>query len=144
MNIIFLDIDGVLNCHDLLYREGMDAIGDEFLDRLRHIVSRTEAQLVLSSMWRLSEKNLNLVKKALSTRNLVLLDCTIEIERGWEFVRRSEEIQEWLDRHPEVQKFAILDDWDDAAINGNFFQTNMDDGLTDEIAKKIMEHFKNE
>ena len=55
---------------------------------------------------------------------------------------RGDEIQEWLDEHPEVEKYAIIDDDDDMLPEQeeNFFQTDFQTGLTDEIAKKVIKH----
>lgn len=53
---------------------------------------------------------------------------------------RSLEIETWLDAHPEVSTFAILDDDPGAFIKGSFFQTRWSVGLTDEIADKVITH----
>lgn len=49
------------------------------------------------------------------------------------------EITAWLSEN-EVERFAILDDMEDACIKGSFFQTDEERGLTVEIAEKIMDH----
>ncbi len=56
---------------------------------------------------------------------------------------RGNEIQEWLDRHPEVEKYAILDDDIDMLHTQmpNFFKTNWSTSVTPEIIDNIKKHF---
>lgn len=111
MKVIFLDIDGVLNdaftTADLLD----DTPKKEHLDCLKAIVDATGAKIVLSSTWRLFARARNDVKNALKTVDLEFIDKTKELRD------RASEIQEWLSRHPEVEKFVILDDEE---ISGKF------------------------
>jgi hypothetical protein len=55
---------------------------------------------------------------------------------------RGDEIKAWLSEHPEVDKYAILDDDSDMLDEQlpNFFKTTFQDGLTDDIAEKVTEH----
>ena len=147
MKIIFLDVDGVLNTPKLIKKFGFDFIDDILVALVARIVRETDAKIVLSSTWRIQEKDKNLVVQSLAQHNLTLHDSTPVIERsgGWEsggWVRRHEEIQSWLDQNPNVQKFAIIDDFDDANIEGSFFQTDENIGLTVQIVEKIIEHLK--
>lgn len=135
MKVLFLDIDGVMNNEDLLYCEGMNAIGEIFLDRLKHIVLSTDVKIVLSSSWRIGSQHL--VADALATRNLELFDIT----PGDDSVERCEEILEWLNGHPEVINFAILDDNYGAKVENHFFKTSFFEGLTEEIAEQVIKHF---
>lgn len=142
MKIIFLDIDGVLNTPKTIRKFGFNFIDDILVALVARIVRETEAKIVLSSSWRIETKDLGIAKDALAQHNLEIHDCTPRIERPFEegnWVRRSEEIQSWIDQN-EVTAFAIIDDCDDANIEGNFFQTNEDFGLTVSMAEKIIEH----
>lgn len=145
MKVLFLDVDGVLNNDALLAKEGWTAIGGVFLDRLKRIIENSNAKIVLSSTWRLTPEDFNLVEEALATRDLKIFDATIEIKHPKPecLVNRSEEILEWLTRHSEVEKFAVLDDEMDAGfgIGRNFFKTEAYEGLTDKITQKVIEHF---
>lgn len=143
MKALFLDIDGVLNTLDEVFNYGMDFIDPAKVEILKTIIVRTNAQIVLSSTWRLSERNRNLVTKALAEKNLNFIDCTIELPKKLtQWINRAEEIAEWLLRHPQVRRFAILDDNSDAGIGleKDFFQTDYDVGLTEDTADKIVEH----
>jgi alpha-amylase/alpha-mannosidase (GH57 family) len=146
MKIIFLDVDGVLNTPKTIKKFGFDFIDNILVALVARIVRETEAKIVLSSTWRVQEKDKNIVIQALSQHGLELFDCTPVIERsgGWTeggWVRRNEEIQAWLNNN-QAQKFAILDDFDDACIEGSFFQTDENIGLTVPITEKIIEHLK--
>jgi hypothetical protein len=145
MKIIFLDIDGVLNTTKLIKKFGFDFIDDILVAIVARVVRETNAKIVLSSTWRIQEKDKNIVVQSLAQHNLELHDSTPVIKRSgaWEsggWVRRSEEIQAWLNENPHVQKFAIIDDFDDADIEGSFFQTDENIGLTVQIAEKIIQH----
>ncbi len=111
MKIIFLDIDGVLNDAPTILGTGNDLPTKAHLDCLKQIVDATGAKIVLSSSWRLYKSYRNDVKNALSEVGLNFIDFTEELED------RDKEIREWLNRHPEVESFVILDDEDVFATN---------------------------
>lgn len=149
LKVIFLDVDGVLNTPKLVKRFGFDFIDDILVSLVAWIVRQTQAEIVLSSTWRIQDKDRTLVKEALARHDLKLLDCTPELPQrkpedgnweGWSgWVRRNEEIRAWLDANT-VEKFAILDDMEDARIEGFFFQTDENVGITVQIAEKVIEH----
>lgn len=142
MKVIFLDIDGVLNTPKTIRKFGFDFIDDILVSLVARICRETGARIVLSSSWRTEEKDLNIARQALERHNLEIHSCTPVIKREWKegcWVRRHEEISAWLEEK-EVERFAILDDLDDACIEGNFFQTDEEIGLTVDIAEKIMNH----
>lgn len=144
MKIIFLDIDGVLNTPKLTKKFGFDFIDSILVAIIARIVRETNAKIVLSSTWRIQEKDKNIVVQSLAQHNLTLHDSTPVISRsGWDSVgsvSRREEIQAWLNQNPHVQKFAIIDDFVDANIEGSFFQTNENIGITVHMAEKIIQH----
>lgn len=139
MKIIFLDVDGVINCRKTTAqfrktkRMGIDPI---LVDRLNTILSNVDAQIVLSSTWRL-------FKGWRDTFKFCKIDVTriIDVTPKLNSIRGLE-IKAWLDLHPEVTKYAIVDDDSDMlpAQMPNFFQTTWDDGLTDDIVSKIIAH----
>lgn len=137
MKVVFLDVDGVLNNFGLISRYGFEYIDEGCVAFLAQIVKSTGAEIVLSSSWRRHENDLSLVRTALRASCLEIKDCT-----PWLNGRaRIYEIKQWLDGHPEVEKFAILDDDEDAGFETEgFFQTDPEVGLTGEIAEKIVLH----
>lgn len=106
MKIIFLDIDGVLNDAPTILGTGDDQPTIKHLSCLKQIVEATQAEIVLSSSWRLYKRYTKDVSIALAKVGLHLIDTTEELRE------RDEEIREWLGRHPEVEQYLILDDED--------------------------------
>jgi hypothetical protein len=145
MKVLFLDVDGVLNTPKLIRNFGFDHIDEVLVALVARIVRETGSEIVLSSTWRIQEKDRKLVEDALSRHGLKIRDCTPVITRGsggWTeggWVRRHEEIEAWLQTN-EAKRFAILDDFEDAEIGGSFFKTDEDVGLTAEIAERVIRH----
>ena len=136
MKVIFLDIDGVLNDAFTIQSLLDDMPTKDHLDCLKAIVDTTGAEIVLSSTWRLFPSARNDVRNSLDKVGLKFIDKTKELMKG-----RGAEIQEWLDRHPEVDKFVILDD-DDSDIKPffpkNIVKTTMYHGLLPEHVEKAI------
>ena len=144
MKVLFLDVDGVLNNELLLENHGWEAIGETKLDLLKDIIDATNAKIVLSSTWRIDGGTKKVLVAKLATRGLELLDQTIVLHRTKLSlpVQRSDEICEWLSRHSEVEKFAVLDDNTDAGygIESHFFKTQFEEGLTRTITNQVIMH----
>jgi hypothetical protein len=136
MKILFLDIDGVLNTHKSIGQFGVDFIDRAMVILVARIVQVTGAKIVLSSTWRVDDKDRALVVRELAQHGLELHDCTPVLAIG----DRCDEIAAWLSNNSHVQRFAILDDWPDAEISGSFFRTNENTGLTHEIAENVIDH----
>lgn len=139
MNIIFLDIDGVLNGYNRWNTLGWDIVCKFNSERLRNwyreltdpcgvhekkvkllakIVHRTGAKVVMSSTWRHSywkfvngeTDSIDNVKKLASLLNKYNIEV-IDITPKSPKGRREDEIIAWLSRHEdEVGNFVILDD----------------------------------
>jgi hypothetical protein len=164
MKVIFLDFDGVLNplhyMHMLgkMWRESNGQIKsqDEFghlffqqnIDALNHILEKTNAKIVVSSTWRLSgvkvlsdmffERNMNL---AYSEFFDITPDHAQLTKSGlWIGDERGYEIQAWLDAHPEVTNYVIIDDQSDMLPSqmNNFVKVNQWYGLTIEDAENAI------
>lgn len=122
MKVIFLDIDGVL---DVFNREEyIQVLREDALLRLKKLVDKTDARIVVISGWRygspwytdrLQEKqrfpqecdNWPVLVKAFREWKLEVYDVT-----PWEesLPTRSEEIMKYLEEHPEIERYVILDD----------------------------------
>lgn len=141
LKILFLDIDGVCNHQKTRERQGNTkfiGINPLMADRVRRIVSETNCKVVLSSSWRLFPDS-----KAWAEQNVCeFFDVTADLQRGavWGMVYRGFEIKEWLERHPGTKQYAILDDSDDFLWGQHLFRTTWAEGLTDEIADKVILH----
>ena len=106
MKIIFLDINGVLDTY-----EEMDVVNQSNLLRLKYIVEQTRSSIVVSSSLKNSfyytgrYNNLLLEIISLLEKNGINV---IGITPNGE--NREEEIQMYLDLHPEITDFCIIDD----------------------------------
>ena len=131
MKVLFLDIDGVCNSQEsFMQRAEPDPIDKHMARRVRQIVEDTGCVVVLSSSWRLYP---DLRSKV---RHLVceFIDVTPD-ERG--LTDRGCEVKAWLAEHPEVERYAILDDSSDFHKDQPLFRTNWLTGLTEDIEKQV-------
>lgn len=151
MNIIFLDIDGVLNTSDDRTRCGWDIISGKGLEQLKRIIKSTKVDIVLSSAWRKEQKDRNIIKYWFDVYKIpVWIDVTpvIPVEVDWSDEKwanqRADEIREWILGKP-IDKAAILDDMpvnlSIPTVNIKLFQTDDDFGLTADIADQVIAFF---
>lgn len=139
--VLFLDIDGVCNNQKTRERQGdtkFIGIKPELAERVRRIVRETDADVVLSSSWRLFPAS----KEWAEEHVCKFIDQTVDMQNGkvWGVTERGYEIREWLDRHVEVERYAILDDNSDFLKGQHLFKTTWELGLTDEIADAVIAH----
>ena len=142
--------DGVLNCatteRRLTSNRAFPFVDTRKVLRLREILEKTGAHLVLSSSWRegafahapVSDKQAYFELRAefKRLRCPLWIDCT-PIMPG----NREEEIEKWLERHSEVIDFVILDDvgaeFDE--LKDHLVLTNWQTGLDKVAANKVIE-----
>jgi hypothetical protein len=138
MRVIFLDIDGVLNCWETTERwRGFIGIDPKLAQRLAELVRVTSAKVVLSSTWR---RDPDWLKTMQANHVVGLIDRTPLLPNR----PRGEEIDLWLHEHPEVERYAIIDDDSDMLDEqmSSYFRTSFyEDGLTEEIARMVEQHF---
>jgi hypothetical protein len=133
MKVIFLDIDGVLNSDSTPNpRKFPYIVDDRLLARFRELVSRTGATVVLSSTWRVDPVG----RLAAEFYKVPFDDICPDVPNA----PRCEEMQSWLRQHPEVTRYAVLDDDDDCLDELPLFQPSSRTGLTEEIACGIDEY----
>jgi hypothetical protein len=107
------------------------------VEALNLITSSTDARLVISSTWRgLGLKVLREIFRCWGITG-VSAGRTPDLSRGyrnsplWESPERGEEIKAWLNQHPEVESFIILDDGNDMGdLRHRLVQTDYEAGLT--------------
>lgn len=109
--IIFLDVDGVLNTRTTVQRspDGYKGIDDARVDILAKAIAKYGGgEIVLSSDWKkmktTDDDYMYLVSK-LEKYGLHIKEGTID-----RYHNRGEGIQNYLEKHPEVEEFVILDD----------------------------------
>lgn len=149
MNVIFLDIDGVLNSdrYDRSRREDQGNIDETRLPLLKRIIEETGAVIVLSSSWRKHwEKDpeaRDAIGKELDglfgSNGLAIADKTPVLpDRD-----RAGEIRLWLARNGNPEGFVILDDiafgWGEDLF-GHLVKTNsrIGRGLEEEHVNKAI------
>lgn len=126
LKVIFLDVDGVLNCFETFKRvkEEFEKTGkrnleidEKMVERLARIVKETGAEVVLSSSWRAywRESSDEIYPDNDKSRGLteILLKHGVKLHSKTTTDRqryRQNEILRWLEGHNEVTKFVILDD----------------------------------
>lgn len=132
MKVIFLDIDGVLNNEATKFGRKFDPA---CVAALNKITDKTGARIVVSSTWRhagLTETRATLSENGVTGKvNGLTPDLS---KRGLIHVAvpRGREIQAWLECHPAVNGFVILDDADDMEhLSGSLIQTVSRVGLTE-------------
>ncbi len=134
MKVIFLDFDGVLNSHQSftfwqnrkdqskweneMYRDWTGTLKEyiamEFcpiaMSNVEELIRRTNAKIVVSSSWRVGE-TVETLKNILKPSKLIC-DAIIDVTESFSRTR-GDEIQKWLNEHPEVDAYVILDDDND-------------------------------
>lgn len=146
MKVLFLDVDGVLN-HRACFKpsRGGAPLCPDAVQRLQHLVRRTGCKVVLSSTWRVLEHHTaklradggfpephddwRTVDNPVAMQNGIIVDP----------YHRGGEIAEWLSRHPEVTRYAIVDDDGDMLPDQrpHFVQTSFETGLLDEHCERL-------
>lgn len=153
-NLIFLDIDGVLNCqifYDTKPKKTIYAPSDNIDPKrvgwLNELCKETETAVVISSTWRHS--GLDYCRKILGEAGATfqIIDITPNLH-----VARGVEIDRWLkDNCKEIfgvhghdfYRFAIIDDDSDMLLwhADHFFHTDTYSGLTPNICYRIKRFF---
>ena len=112
IKVIFLDIDGVLN----VIPQGHDRWGAIFhphlVDNLKRIIDITGAKIVISSTWRMGNE-LPGMRELWSDRGLPGEVIGITPNFMYKYgttLCRGKEIDAYLEEHPEVEKYVIIDD----------------------------------
>jgi hypothetical protein len=143
MRVIFLDVDGVLNnVYDI--NRGVE-LEETKLQIFADLVKSTNAKVVLSSSWRLSDNTFSEVEITLHSYGVNISDVTptLPARMYGRNMDRGDEIAAWIKLNNPDQ-YAIIDDVDDglSSFGESFFKTSFDEGLTLEISNRILEHLK--
>lgn len=159
MNLIFLDIDGVLNnmwhCKTLA-DQGHRGVGfgqpweldkgnfsrltvgwdPNNVEALMTIVEETKAMIVISSTWRIG-RHVPFFRRCFAAFDVSpeVAGKTPEINTPGSI--RGDEVNAWLE-HVDADRWVCLDDDSDFHPENNLVQTNMDVGLTMEDAERAI------
>jgi hypothetical protein len=148
--VLFLDVDGVLNHRGVFTGGAMHVICPDAWRRCKEVIEATGAAIVLSSTWRRGDliTDAGLAK----LREIGLFELThwnwrtrydlfeSDYPPGQKWYR-GYEIEEWLKRHPEVTRYAIVDDDSDMLWSQRpfFVQTSFDVGMLDAHRDRLIE-----
>ena len=157
MNIVFLDVNGVIDSfkhNDEMRRYNNDNNYENHyfdwncLENLSFLVNATDANIVISSEWKEYKSNMIRLLAALKVYDLDkrVIGKTkriIENKNGFTHVNRGLEIKDYLDNH-EHDNFVILDDisWDLDMFSDHLILTHPSFGLTKEDAFKAINILK--
>lgn len=137
MKIIFLDIDGVLNYYGMPDNR-LYLIDRRAVETLNLLIEKTGAKIVISSTWRLLN-SLAMIKSLLIEKGFKgeIVGKTPSINTNGRI--RGDEIQAWLEEHPDVKEYVILDDDSDMGpLKGRLVKVDGKFGLlTDDVTKAI-------
>lgn len=146
MDIIFLDVDGVLNSET--YYQTVDRSEKDWarfdpkvIELIKKLVGEFSAKIVITSTWRFGA--VELLKNELRKSGLIKY-----LHNDWKTPQlypphRGKEIQSWLTEHPEIVEYVILDD-DNSILeeqNSRFVKTELKSGLLEKhysIAREIL------
>jgi len=159
MNIIFLDIDGVLNSklwYDSKLCKSFGTSVKRYFDPnciqlLNDLIDKSSAKIVISSSWRILRTLQELQDIFISVGFEGTIIGRTPISYSYDInnsISRGLEIQEWLnDFKIKIQvsiKYAIIDDEDGFLENQKiyFFQTSPITGLDGSLKEKVINFFK--
>lgn len=163
MKIIFLDIDGVLNCQSW-YKQAQQFKGEAnkfhfapyLVENLNRITDETGAKIVLSSTWRKGktlEQLRDLFEEVGITGELIDKTTVLHFSNWKRNVPRGCEILHWIEENKGILGTNILN-WKDYVIidddsgmmfwhRKNFFRTdNSGGGLTNNLTYQIINFLK--
>lgn len=131
MNVIFLDVDGVLNNRSSFSGPGgMWRLDEKLIKRMRRIIKKTGVKIVLSSSWRMHKEGVDRVKEWID-----IYDVTPQLSDI-----RGIEINAWIIEN-KVDKYCIIDDDSDMLPGQKLFKTTFEMGLTARIANEVIQYF---
>ncbi len=161
MKVIFIDIDGVVNCNEDFGGRGkpnptiggLMGIAGARVRKLKKIVEATDAKIVLVSSWKrhyvqyINTKD-DMYGKYLRNKfrkfSLDIFDTTLDYETKGSWYRGTG-IFNWLAKH-EVENWIVLDDEIfcdyEETIKRHLVKTSYLTGLTDELTDKAIEMLK--
>lgn len=144
MNLIFLDVDGVLNSTKfavkMLEEDNVRIYAEDLLDPhalrlLKVLVEKTDALIIVTSSWRRIPESYSNLERQIQQFGMYISDCTPNTGN-----KRGDDITAWFNRHSGTYNYVILDDDSDMTVHmKHLVQTRFDTGLTREHVDKAIE-----
>ncbi len=119
MKVIFLDIDGVLVTRNSIKYQYLNfpndtdiQFGKKAVKNLNKLIRLTKARIVISSTWRLfhSLEELQNIFKKQDIKGEIISTTSVEKATIEEDIPRGQKIADWLEQHPEIKQYVIIDD----------------------------------
>lgn len=143
LKIIFLDFDGVVSVLETRWE-----LSDRHLERVKKICDETGAKIVISSSWR-RKSVVETMKKiygqdanVATCNSLLNINYVIGVTERLGPASRGREIKKWLDEHPGMERYVILDDDDFDMLPEQkpfLIQTDWAAGIEDEDVERAIE-----
>ncbi len=134
MNLLFLDIDGVLNSDDSPVNEQfLYSFSPDCVKVLNRILQKYQLKIVLSSSWRMvfdTEKQNRIFKE----NGVVQMPYGQTPDLGYS--NRAKEIKAYL-KNRKVENFLILDDMNLQGFKHHFVRINPSTGLCENDLEKV-------
>lgn len=145
MKVIFLDFDGVITTYESNWKIDMNKI-----KIINDICDKTDAKLVVSSTWRMGYRGDVSAFHGYLTQYIIKHNYLDQFKDTFDkFINniigmtecidglRGNEIKSYMNEHPEVENYVIIDDDSDMCDYQlfNFVQTDTCDGITERDAK---------
>lgn len=156
MKVIFLDVDGVLNSEKFAVFVATNELGQDFLKEggsnfvdpyatylIADLCEAHDLKIVISSSWRMYDLPTT-VQTFERYRDLKpLIPYMVGVtprnsdDRIWE--DRGEEIQHYLDEHPDIENYCIIDDDNDMLESqlDHFVRVDSEFGLEEVHIEKV-------
>lgn len=152
MKVIFLDIDGVLNCQSSKSKyRGLIGIDNKKVKVLRRIVELTSAKIILCSSW---ETGWRKTEKELQGTLASYLDMKLDKE-CWHIFDKTDDsgsdrghgIRRYLENNPQITHWCVIDndifiDYEECGIMDHLVKISFYDnngGLQEEHIDKVVE-----
>lgn len=150
MNIIFLDIDGVLNTERFVkiqvknnecnYYEAQFNFDPICMKNLKELINDYCCKVVITSTWRLDYPNDKYWIELIGNFKKYGIDNSIIGVTTRKYDIRGKQIQEWLKQHKEVNNYVIIDDDSDMGeLINKLAKCDSKTGLTNEVKNKCIE-----
>ena len=151
MKLIFLDIDGVLNCQNSRTKcMGFIGIDDDKVKRLKQIVEATDAKIILCSSWKNGwepvfkdeqREDGNYIDRKMKRQGLKIINKTDDKgdDRGAgirKFLENFTSLESWI-----VLDDEVFDDYESLGIMPHLVQTDFykdNGGIQDEHVEKAI------
>lgn len=114
-NAIFLDFDGPMvpmNSWKDRDKKGHTAFDPDAVKAILRVLQETNTKLVISSSWRNIgyERISSILEKEGISKDFLHEDWSIDFSYDVGMGGRANYIKTWLDRHPEISHYAVVDD----------------------------------